>query len=336
MKTKFILPIIALGLFAACSDDSSSTGPDANSTTESSSSVEPESSDAVDPESSESAKPEPSAAEETVPQEPIRKEIENTIPNNVATEVEDFADYLYYGAELSGTDQFTYGRFEARMKMVSISGSVSSMFLYYDPSYMLKKQPWNEIDIEVLGTNPGSWQSNLITREADTSSFENPKITSEYKTGFGFNSTEDFHLFAFVWTPEYISWEIDSVEIRRDVLGMEKGQVEFMTKQQTLRFNLWASKHSGWTGKFTGAELADGPVAQEIDYVRVYSYDTETKTFTKAWQDDFDGDALDTKHWSKGDWPMENVKLSKDNVVVEDGKCKLLMSRKKKEEPAAD
>ena len=174
------------------------------------------------------------------------------------------------------------------------------------------------------------WQSNLITRLPDEDK-KNPKITSEYKTGFGFNSTEDFHLFAFVWTPEYISWEIDSVEIRRDVIGMDKGQVEFMTLQQSLRFNLWASKSAGWTGKFTGAELADGPVAQEIDYVRVYSYDTETKTFTKSWQDDFDGDALDTKHWSKGNWEMENVMLSANNIVVEDGKCKLLISRVKKE-----
>ena len=109
-----------------------------------------------------------------------------------------------------------------------------------------------------------------------------------------------------------------------------------MTLEQSLRFNLWASKSTGWTGKFTGAELADGPVAQEIDYVRVYNYDTETKTFTMAWQDDFDGDALDAKRWSKGDWDMEKVKLSRDNVVVEDGKCKLLLTRKKKEVAAAD
>ena len=315
MKTKFILPIIALGLLAACDDDSNSTGPATEPTTESSASVEPESSTNAEPASSAEALQE------------FRKKIENTIPNNVATEVEDYDNYKYYGAELSGRDQFTYGRFEARMKMVSISGSVSSMFLYYDPSYLLKDEPWNEIDIEVLGTNPGAWQSNLITRYPDEEGKKNPKITSEYKTGFGFNSTEDFHLFAFVWTPEYISWEIDSVEIRRDVIGMAKGQVEFMTKEQSLRFNLWASKSASWTGKFTGAELADGPIAQEIDYGRVYSYDTETKTFTKAWQDDFEGDKLDATHWYTGNWNMEKVDLAPENVVIEDGKCKLLISR---------
>ena len=116
MKTKFIIPIIALGLFAACSDDNSATGPD------------------TEIDSSASAEPASSAEEEL---KEFRKEIENKIPNNVATEVEDYNDYKYYGAELSGKDQFTYGRFEARMKMVSISGSVSSMFLYYDESWTL-------------------------------------------------------------------------------------------------------------------------------------------------------------------------------------------------------
>lgn len=323
MKTKFIIPIIALGLFAACSDDNSATGPD----------TEIDSSDSTEPKSSTDAEPASSAEEEL---KEFRKEIENKIPNNVATEVEDYNDYKYYGAELSGKDQFTYGRFEARMKMVSISGSVSSMFLYYDESWTLGDQPWNEIDIEVLGTNPGAWQSNLITRLPDEEGKKNKKITSEFKTGFGFNSTEDFHLFAFVWTPEYISWEIDSVEVRRDVIGMEKGQVEFMTKKQSLRFNLWASKTPAWTGKFTGAELKDGPVAQEIDYVRVYSYDKETKKFTKEWQDDFDGTTLDKTHWGTGSWEMENVDLVPENVVVEDGKCKLLLSREKKATPAAD
>jgi len=298
MKTKFLFPVIALSLFAACSDDGSSA-----------------------------SNPESSASND--PLQEYRKEVENTIPNNVATDVDDYDNYNYFGAELTGRDHFTYGRFEARMKMVSISGSVSSMFLYYDPSYKLGDEPWNEIDIEVLGTNPGMWQSNLITRYPDDpeAGKKNSKITSEYKTGFGFNSTEDFHLFAFVWTPEYISWEIDSVEIRRDVAGMAQGQVEFMTKEQSLRFNLWASKSAGWTGKFTGAELKDGPVAQEIDYVRVYSYDTATKTFTEAWTDNFDGDALDSKRWSAGNWEMEMVKLSQDNVVVEKGVCKLLLTR---------
>lgn len=250
-----------------------------------------------------------------------------TFPENVSVPVDNFADFTYYGAELTGLDQFHYGRFEARMKMVSIPGSVSSMFLYYDDSWKKGDYVWNEIDIEILGKNPGVWQSNLITRHSDEETGKKTSnTTSEVKHQYGFDATADFHLYAMIWTPEYISWEIDSVEVRRDYVGEKKGQVEFMTEEQSLRFNLWAAKSTAWVGKFTGAELADGPKAQWIDYVRVYKYDEATKTFALDWQDDFDGTDL-SDHWATGNWEMEHVMLSPSNVVVEDGYCKLLMSR---------
>lgn len=261
------------------------------------------------------------------------------LPNNDTVHVDNKSDYNYYGAELSGKDQFTYGRFEARMKMVSISGSVSSMFLYYDNSYMNGDEPWNEIDIEVLGKNPGSWQSNIITRYPDVEGEKSHKnITSEYIHQFGDNATENFHLYAMIWTPEYIAWEIDSVEIRRDYYGQtrtekngpEQDQVAFMTMEQSLRFNLWSAASTGWVGKFTGGELAEGPKEQLIDYVRVYDYDPATKGFVLNWQDDFEGDALDKSHWKTGNWKMENTMLSPNNVVVEDGYCKLRLSRELK------
>lgn len=240
--------------------------------------------------------------------------------------------YAYYGAELSGKDQFLYGRFEARMKMVSIPGSVSSMFLYYDDSWMKKEYVWNEIDIEVLGKGGTMWQSNIITREGDPSIRSNTTSESKPLHEFGFDATQDFHLYAIVWTPEYVAWEIDSVEIRRDTLGIERGthadkdQVAFLIEKQSLRFNLWASKSTAWVGKFTGDELAAGPQEQIIDYVRVYSYDADTKGFTQLWQDDFD-EAYLSDHWGTGNWEMEKVNLSPFNVVLEDGLCKLRMTR---------
>lgn len=378
MKAKFLLPLmfgLSAAMFVACSDDSSSspnapgTNPEEVLPGENNEGDQPGLPDQPIPEqpgqelptNPEQPNPEQPTPDQPVTpgeeggntpdvpvvvppegMEPVKKVIENTIPNNEIVEVADFANYDYYGAELSGKEQFTYGRFEARMKMVSIPGSVSSMFLYYDPSYELGDEPWNEIDIEILGKNKGQWQSNLITREVDyvdeTTGLnkKSPKQTSEFVTGFGFDATEDFHLYAMIWTPEYISWEIDSVEVRRDVIGMERpqklkhDQVAFMTEEQTLRFNLWAAKSQAWVGQFTGAELADGPKAQMIDYVRVYSYDATTKTFKQEWQDDFDGAALDKTRWSVGTWDMEHVTLSAENVVVEDGYCKLLLSRKAK------
>ncbi|WP_290746599.1 glycoside hydrolase family 16 protein [Fibrobacter sp. UBA4309] len=309
MKTKYMLPT-ALAFVAAiaigCSDDSTATAPEEQAEV-------PASSATIEP-----------ASSETIIQSSETIVLSSSSAGPVS--------YAYYGAELTGRDQFTYGRFEARMKMLSIPGSVSSMFLYYDPSYLLGKQPWNEIDIEVLGTTDTSWQANLITRYPNDTLEngtvkKNTKVTSESKHPFGFGATEDFHLFTLVWTPEYISWEIDSVEIRRDTLGMAKGQVEFMTQQQSLRFNVWASKSQAWVGKFTGDELADGPKIQYIDYVRVYKYDEATKSFTLDWQDDFDGDDLNDDHWSRGAWEMEKVMLRHENLIVKDGMAQLMLSR---------
>ena len=307
MKTKFILPIIALGLLAACNEQTTAADPVVT---------------------------DPVVTPDPVPTVPsgchaiARANVVNPV---ILSEESPTGKYNYYGAELSGKDQFKYGRFEACMKMVSIPGSVSSMFLYYDDSYRKGEEPWNEIDIEVLGKGGTSWQSNIITREGDETIKKN--TSSEAIHPFGFDATEGFHLFAIVWTPEYVSWEIDSVEVRRDSIGLSRGthadadQVAFLTENQSLRFNLWASKSAAWVGKFTGEELAMGPQVQWIDYVRVYSYDETTKGFTQLWQDDFDGDDFDREHWAAGDWEMENVNLSRENVLVEDGYCKMLMTR---------
>lgn len=368
MKKKFLLPIIALGLFAACSDNSSShtpvasdpsavvdptqnptqTDPAQTQTDPAQTQTDPAQTQ-TDPATTDPAVTDPTVTDPTqIPTDPATDPVVTPDPATpqaggcnaiartgievptVEPTVSATGTYTYYGAELSGLDQFKYGRFEACMKMVSIPGSVSSMFLYYDDSYKNGAFPWNEIDIEVLGKGGTSWQSNIITREGEESIKKN--TTSEAIHPFGFDATEGFHLFAMVWTPDYVAWEIDSVEVRRDSIGGSRGthadadQVAFLTEEQSLRFNLWASKSAAWVGKFTGEELATAPQVQWIDYVRTYKYDEATKTFTLDWQDDFDGTDL-SDHWATGNWEMEKVQLSPFNVVVENGYCKMLMTR---------
>ena len=320
---KMILPLLAVAFWTACSDsntDVNFVAPPTGAVSSSSEAIAPPmSSDAVVPASSDAVVP--TSSSEALPPPP-----QSSAGVATLTEINPNLSYTFYGAELTGKDQFKYGRFEARMKMAAISGSVSSMFLYYDDSWEKEAKPWNEIDIEVLGKDFTTWQSNIITREGDPSIKKT--TSSEAKHPFGFNATAKFHLFAIVWTPEYVSWEIDSVEVRRDTLGLSRGshadadQVKFLTENQSLRFNLWASKTPSWTGKFSGIGL---PVEQHIDYVRVYSYDEATKTFTKLWQDDFEGSELDATHWQAGDWEMENVWYRDKNIKVENGVCKLIM-----------
>ena len=342
---KILIPMVAVGLFAACSDvnENLNFANAANQPTATSSSEavlppagESSSSDAavlpIDLSSSSVAVlPELSSSSDAAPALSSNStgaaQFTYTVPT--LTELDPSKTYSFYGAELSGKVQFKYGRFEARMKMAAISGSVSSMFLYYDDSWEKGEKPWNEIDIEVLGKAPDKWQSNIITREGDPSIKSNTSTESKPLHEFGFDATQEFHLYAIVWTPEYVSWEIDSVEVRRDILGGAHGthadadQVAFLTEDQTLRFNLWASKSTAWTGAWNkGIGL---PVEQQIDYVRVYSYDAATKGFTMLWQDDFNGEDIDYDRWGRGDWEMERVNLRPDNVIVENGVCRLIL-----------
>lgn len=323
MKSKF-LTLMTAGLMAfaltACSDDSSSGTTNAP----------------ID-EPTSSAEGTPSEDEQPSGEENEDKSSSSTATVSSSSEGAVKKTYKYYGAELAGKEQFTYGRFEAKMKMVSFSGTVSSMFLYFDDSWMLKENKWNEIDIEVIGTSKTKWQSNLITREPNATGVDNGKQYSEAKHDFGFDATEDFHVYAIEWTPEYIAWFVDDKEIRRNNVGDDHktvhDQVEYMTLQQSLRFNLWSSKAVEWVGKFDGEkELANGPAVQEIEYVKVWAYDKEAKEFTELWTDEFEGSSLNRTHWNTGNWEMENVMLKAANVVVEDGKCKLLMTREEVEE----
>lgn len=330
MNIKFLLPLFAVTLLVACSDDDSSPTKAQDPTITGSSSSD---GTLLPPALSSSDVPPAVDGSSSSVLAPVANEssssataIQTTDENGKLIALDPSKEYTFYGSELTGKEQFLYGRFEARMKMASIPGTVSSMFLNYDNSYKKGDEPWNEIDIEVLGKSQTQWQSNIITREADPSI---PGTTnSETIHDFGFDATQDFHLYTIVWTPEYVSWEIDSVEVRRDTLGMAHGthadadQVKFLTKPQSLRFNLWASQTPAWTGKFTGIGL---PIEQQIDYVRAYTYDTTSKAFTLAWQDDFEGTSLNSDRWSRGNWTMELVEYRVQNVKVSDGMARIIL-----------
>lgn len=227
------------------------------------------------------------------------------------------AGYKYYGAELYSKESFKYGRFEARMKMSYAPGCISSMFLYYNNSDTDKDTLWNEIDIEVLGKDSSKIQTNIITGN------RNKRITSEqvYASGTGLNT--DYHTYVIEWTPDYIAWYLDGVEMRRTTPSNDEiGQMETMIKSESLRFNVWSDKSVEWVGSINPNKI---PSAQYIDYVKVEKYDTETKEFTELWKDDFD--TFNSNRWGKGDWPIGQVTLKPANVTIEDGNLVLNITK---------
>lgn len=230
-------------------------------------------------------------------------------------------DFKYFGAELYTKESFKYGRFEARMKMAYAPGCISSMFLYYNDSYMGNGKIWNEIDIEVIGKYPSAFQSNIITGELTA------KVTSEKMHTLSSPVNSDYHVYTIEWKPDGVTWYLDGVVQRATLLmsDMTYKQVENLVEAQSLRFNLWASSSVGWVGQFDQKNI---PIAQYIDYVKVYDYDADTDSFTERWTDDFD--TFDSSRWSRGNWKMELVTERTTNVVVEDGNIVLKLTKEEK------
>lgn len=226
----------------------------------------------------------------------------------------------YSGAELFTNSTYMYGRFEARMMMASGSGIVSSMFTYYNDSYLGSPDPWVEIDIEILGKAPAKFQSNIITGNASA------KVTSEKMHALSPAADAGYHTYAIEWTPEYVAWFVDDALVRctKTDSSDTKGQVAALIKEQSLRFNLWSSESADWVGAWNDAIL---PVHQYISWVKAYTYDKANKTFTLAWVDDFN--TFDDSRWGTGNWTFDGnrVDMSPDNVTVKDGALVLSLTK---------
>ena len=239
---------------------------------------------------------------------------------------EDFVFKTFFGAGIESKKSFSYGRFEARMKTAAIPGSLSPMFTQYERTGYAD-EPYYEISLTVLGNTPQKTETSIYTLDETTDVFR-PVLSSRDMHALEFDVTQDYHLYAIVWTPEYVSWEIDSVEIRRDSIGINRSaradsdQVKFMTEKQHLKFNLWAEDDTSRAAPFTGEGL---PIETQIDFVRVYSYDSNYSTFTEIWRDDFDGTTLNQSLWDKTLLHLGKTYIHPANIKVEDGVCKLIM-----------
>ena len=240
----------------------------------------------------------------------------------------------YSGAELYTSETWMYGKFEARMKMAAGSGTVSSMFLYHNDSYLGGNEPWVEVDIEILGKTPNSFQSNIITGFGPGEGQPDRKVTSEDHHAISPASNESFHTYGMEWTPDYVAWILDGKVVRKTVKGQgDNNQVQDLgKKEQGLRFNLWSHEDAGWVGAWNDNIL---PVYQFINWVKVYKYTPGAgengSDFTLDWSDDFD--TFNSSRWLKGDWTFDGnrVDISPSNIFTKDGMVIIALTKKGQE-----
>lgn len=213
-------------------------------------------------------------------------------------------------AELYTSESFPYGRFEARVQLAGGDGVVGSFFLWKDASEM-SDVFWNELDIETV------W--------ADCEMFSNalyglPEASHTQSHGTNGDWCTSFHTYAYEWTPDYIAWFIDGVEVRRET---EADNAAFRDNADAMQihFNVWPGD-STFGGNFSPDIL---PLFEYINWVQYSSYaDGE---FTLEWREDFGGDSL-PEGWATGDWdsPKGLSTHSPDNVAFIDGYAVLSMT----------
>ncbi len=214
----------------------------------------------------------------------------------------------FKGAEIYTKESWKYGKIDIRMRMATGGGILSTFFTYKDGS----EKPgtyWEEIDIEVLGKNRAMvMQSNIITGNIRETSEELHRGDSSFADGY--------HTYTLEWTPEYVSWSIDGVEVRKS----EGEQVKHLTNPQSFRMNIWIAEWVDWVGEFLGGTM---PQYQYVNWISYAKYTPgkgdNGSDFTADWRDDFN--KFDDTRWGKANWTFDGnlVEFSPDNVVVKKG-----------------
>ena len=218
----------------------------------------------------------------------------------------------YKGAELRTKESYKWGRFEVRMKSAAREGMLSSFFTYNDLNSI-----WNEIDIEILGRYPDDIQFNPITPG---------RVNHLGHHKLSFSPHQDFHTYAFEWTPQYVAWFVDGQEVLRQT----GTHISTLTQPQKIMMNVWAPVWENWTGTWNDLVL---PAFAYYDFVSYASYtpfsgNTGTgNNFTLQWKDEFD--SLDTARWDLAThtWSDNRADMLPANVVFRDGNMILCLTK---------
>jgi beta-glucanase (GH16 family) len=156
----------------------------------------------------------------------------------------------YASGEYRTSSNYGYGRYEGRLKPAKGSGIVAaSLFTYTGPS---DNQPWDEIDIEILGKDTSKVQLNYYT---------NGVGGHETLIDLGFDAAAGFHTYAFEWTASSIRWYVDGRLVHTE--NGSRGPLP--THRSKLMMNLWPGIGvDSWLGPFNYSS----PLQYQVDWVR--------------------------------------------------------------------
>ncbi|MEP6563682.1 MAG: family 16 glycosylhydrolase [Mesorhizobium sp.] len=137
--------------------------------------------------------------------------------------------------EIQTKKRFGYGVYEARMKTDTGSGLNAAFFSYIGPA---DKQPWDEIDFEVLTKDPSKVQVN---------SYILGKPKNEKLADVEGGADKAFNDYGFVWEKDRLRWYVNG-KLVQEVTN----PAELPTNPQKIFFSLWGTDTlTKWMGPFS-------------------------------------------------------------------------------------
>ena len=206
------------------------------------------------------------------------------------------------GAELYRSQTYFYGRFEARVRYAPGEGVVSSFFLWKDRPG--NTGPWNELDFEKIGS-ACQMQTNIWTGTGTQSA-----VTTTPSP----NICNDYHTYTIEWTPDYIAWLIDGVQLRRVTGASVAEYTQNASGGMAIHFNIWQGD-SSFGGNLNTSTL---PVYQYISWVQYSSY--ANGAFQMQWREEFTATTTPSG-WLLGNWtaPLNHSTHNTANVKFVNG-----------------
>ena len=167
----------------------------------------------------------------------------------------------YASGEYRSNGHYQYGTYTVRMKAVAQDGVVSSFFIYTGPS---EGSPWDEIDIEIIGKDTTTLQTNYYT---------NGLGGHEGYISLGFDAADGFHTYSIEWMPDAIKWYVDG-----DLKHTEDGSNGVLpTTPGRIMMNFWPGTDTvnDWLEDF----VYTGPLMAQYDWVSLKPVDWPNKNY---------------------------------------------------------
>ncbi|MBK8806615.1 MAG: carbohydrate-binding protein [Bacteroidales bacterium] len=181
------------------------------------------------------------------------------------------AQRSYTAGEIQSKAEVKYGRFEIMMYSSDVSGTTSTFFLWKNGGET-STTSWNEIDIETFGKSANEWQSNPIWEYNNTDT----DIKRWEAVHGGLKIAKSWVKFTLEWTPNYIAWFNNDIEVRRIVKGENvpanhprynngnsDDPVGYISAAMRMCYNHWATYPGEWLGSWNEANL---PSYQFVDW----------------------------------------------------------------------